>query len=72
MSPVRTSLQMLVSRSGELETDGNLPVIQEFTLKHDTAGFTFDNGPYFVMERCIHARILYIIVVHMYIGGDSI
>jgi len=42
---------MLVSRNGELETDGNVPVIQECILKHDEEGFTFNNGPYFVMER---------------------
>jgi len=42
---------MLVNRNGELETDGNVAVIQEYTLKHDIAGFTYDNGPYFVMER---------------------
>jgi len=43
---------MFVHRNGELETEGNVPVIQEYTLKHDNAGYTFDNGPYFVMERC--------------------
>jgi len=45
-------LQILVSRNGELVTDGYVPIIQEHTLKHDNAGFTYDNGPYFVMERC--------------------
>jgi len=42
---------MFVNRNGELETDGTVPVIPEDTLKHDNSGFTFDNGPYFVMER---------------------
>jgi len=48
-------VQMFVNRDGELETDGNVPVIQEYSLKHDNAGLTFDNGPYFVMER--YARL---------------
>jgi len=42
---------MFVNRNGELETGGGVPIVQEFSLKHDNAGFTFDNGPYFVMER---------------------
>jgi len=42
---------MFVNRNGELETDGSVPVVQEFSLRHDNAGYTFDNGPYFVMER---------------------
>jgi len=32
-------------------TGGSVPIIQEFSLKHDNSGMTFDNGPYFVMER---------------------
>jgi len=42
---------MSVGRNGRLVTGGNVPVIQEFSLKHDNSGITFDNGPYFVMER---------------------
>jgi len=42
---------MSVRRNGELMTFGNVPIIQEFNLKHDSSGVTFDNGPYFVMER---------------------
>ena len=45
------NVQMFFNRNGELETDGNVPVIQEYSLRHDNAGYTFDNGPYFVMER---------------------
>jgi len=42
---------MSLRRSGELMTGGSVPIIQEFSLKHDNSGMTFDNGPYFVMER---------------------
>jgi len=51
-------VQMFMNRNGDLETDGSVPVIQEYTLKHDNAGFTFDNGPYFVMERYMAGCLL--------------
>lgn len=42
---------MFVEKGASIGALATIPLAQEGTLRHDPFGYTYDNGPFMVMER---------------------